>query len=165
MNTERVFMFMLLFSSMRLLSGQSDVCCQLAIKKTDTISYTNAVKPEFFYKAEALTNRELVKMLDVNAFKKAGLSLRKAKRGYFVNKGLGYLAGALVSYPFFSALFNKDLYAGPCIMAAGTVLVNLNVSKNYNKLLLSLVKEHNQKVIAGGKKTLYYNQYEKERVL
>ena len=131
----------------------------------DTISYTNAVKPEFFYKAEALTNKELVKMLDVNAFKKAGLSIRKAKRGYFVNKGLSYLAAALVSYPFFSALLNKDLYAGPCIMAAGTVLINLNISKNYNNLLLSLVREHNQKLIAADKKNKHHTEQKPEQVL
>ena len=117
----------------------------------DTIAYSKTAMPVFFYKREMLTNKAVVKMLDVNVFKKAGLGLRKAKRGYYVNKGLCYLAGLMVSYPFFSALLNKDLYAGPCIMAAGTVLVNVNVSKNYNGLLLSIVKEHNQKIIAKAK--------------
>ena len=98
-----------------------------------------------------MTNKAIVKMLDVSLFKKANLGLRKAKRGYVINTVVGFIAGALVSYPFFSALLNKDLYAGPCIMAAGTVLVNINVSKNYNKVLLSLVKEHNEKLIEKAK--------------
>ena len=121
------------------------------VLKVDTIAYSKTARPIFFYKSEVLTNKAIVKMLDVGLFKKANLGLRKAKRGYVINKVVGVIAGALVSYPFFSALLNKDLYAGPCIMAAGTVLVNINVSKNYNKVLLSLVKEHNQKLIERAK--------------
>lgn len=119
--------------------------------KVDTIAYSKTARPIYFYKSEVVTNKAIVKMLDVGLFKKANLGLRKAKRGYVFNKIVSFIAGALVSYPFFSALLNKELYAGPCIMAAGTVLVNINVSKNYNKVLLSLVKEHNQKLIERAK--------------
>jgi len=135
-----------------MLSGLKVYSNPIQKEHIDTISYTKTADPQFFYNAEALTNKELVKMLEVNALKKAGLGLRKAKRNYYFNKGISYFAGALVAYPFFSALLNKDLYAGPSIMAVGTVLINLNVSKNYNKRLLLLVKEHNQKIIAKVKK-------------
>ncbi len=153
----------LLFSI--LLSGLNVYSNPIQKEYIDTISYTKKADPQFFYQSQAITNKELVKMLDVNKFRKAGLGLRKAKRGHFINKALGCLAGILVSYPFFSALFNKDLYAGPSIMAAGTILINLNVSKNYNKLLLSLVREHNQKIIAIAKKKNHNKDVNLDQVL
>ena len=148
-----------------LLSGLNVYSNSIKKEYIDTISYTKTADPQFFYQSKAITNKELVKMLDVNKFRKAGLGLRKSKRGYYINKGLSYLAGALVSYPFFSALLNKELYAGPSIMAAGTILINLNISKDYNKRLLLLVKEHNIKVMTAGKKIIHYNENERERVL
>jgi hypothetical protein len=148
-----------------LLSGLNVYSKPVHKEYIDTISYTRTAEPQFFYQSHNITNKELIKMLDVNKLRKVSLGLRKSKRGYYINKGLSYLAGALVSYPFFSALLNKDLYAGPCVMAAGTVLVNLNVSKNYNKLLLNLVKEHNQKIIAIAKKKKYNKGVNQDQVL
>ena len=140
---ERYLMFLLLMLFMCSVNGQSEVYREQRINKSDTIKYFFSPDLQFYYHRQPICKKELFAMLETEFLYQRGIRLRKFRLASAIRSCIEGLTAGFVAYPFMAAVTNSDLKAGPCILAGGIFLAQLNIAKHQDDNLITLVNSYN----------------------
>ena len=143
MNTQSILMFLVLTLFMSSVKGQSEVYSEQAVKKTDTIKYFFSPDLQFYFQRKPICKKDLFAMMETEFLIQKGIRLRRFRLASVFRSCIEGLTAGLVAYPFMAAVANSDLHAGPCILAGGVFLTQLNIAKHQDDNLIALVNSYN----------------------
>ena len=143
MNIQSAFLFLVLTLFMSSVNGQSEVCTEQAVKKTDTIKYFFSPGLQFYFQRKPICKKDLFAMMEIEFLSQKGIGLRRFRLASFFRSCIEGLTAGLVAYPFMAAVTNSDLHAGPCVLAGGVFLAQLNIAKHQDGKLIALVNAYN----------------------
>ena len=143
MNYERYIMLFVLTLFICSVNGRSVVNFNQGIKKVDTIKYFFSPDLQFYFQRKPICKNELFAMMEIEFLSQKGIRLRRFKLASFFRSFIEGLTAGLVAYPFMAAVTNSDLKAGPCILAGGIFLAQLNIAQHQDDNLIALVNSYN----------------------